>query len=318
LLTFAISSLPITLWQTLWRPQIVIVIAPALVCAPAGLFLARVVGAKTWLHIQDFEVDVAFEMGLLKNPLLKRMVLAAERFLLHCFDIVSTISLNMLDRLRQKGLIENKINLFPNWVDISHIYPLSMPSQYRKELNIGNSTKVILYSGTLGAKQGLMIIPDVAQKLAHRKDLVFVVCGEGVIKSKLEAACKGLANVKFLPLQPFERLGQLLGLADIHLLTQSPESSDLVLPSKLTGMLASGRPVIATSFAGTEIAKVVSDCGLVVLPEDSFALVNAIQHLVDNDIARSFFGSQARQYAEKNLSLDFVLGKMFEQLNEKI
>lgn len=318
LLTFAISSFPIMLWQTLWRPKIVMVIAPALVCAPAGCVVAKLVGAKAWLHIQDFEVDVAFEMGLLNNPLLQRMALAAERFLLECFDNVSSISLNMLDRLRQKGLMENKIRLFPNWVDISHIYPLNMPSDYRKELNIENATKVVLYSGTLGAKQGLMIIPETAQRLAHRKDLIFVVCGEGVIKSQLEAACEGLSNIKFLPLQPFERLGQLLGLADIHLLPQSPEATDLVLPSKLSGMLASGRPVIATSKAKTEISKVVSECGLVVLPEDSFALANAIEQLVNDDNARLFFGFQARRYAEENLARDSVLGKMLEQLNEKI
>ena len=318
LLTFAISSFPIMLWQTLWRPKIVMVIAPALFCAPAGCVVAKLVGAKAWLHIQDFEVDVAFEMGLLNNPLLQRMALAAERFLLECFDNVSSISLNMLDRLRQKGLMENKIRLFPNWVDISHIYPLNMPSDYRKELNIENATKVVLYSGTLGAKQGLMIIPETAQRLAHRKDLIFVVCGEGVIKSQLEAACEGLSNIKFLPLQPFERLGQLLGLADIHLLPQSPEATDLVLPSKLSGMLASGRPVIATSKAKTEISKVVSECGLVVLPEDSFALANAIEQLVNDDNARLFFGFQARRYAEENLARDSVLGKMLEQLNEKI
>ena len=308
LLTFAISSFPIMLWQTLWRPKIVMVIAPALVCAPAGCVVAKLVGAKAWLHIQDFEVDVAFEMGLLNNPLLQRIALATERFLLECFDNVSSISLSMLDRLRQKGLMEKKFRLFPNWVDISHIYPLNIPSDYRKELNIENATKVVLYSGTLGAKQGLMIIPETAQRLAHRKDLIFVVCGEGVIKSQLEAACEGLSNIKFLPLQPFERLGQLLGLADIHLLPQSPEATDLVLPSKLSGMLASGRPVIATSKAKTEISKVVSECGLVVLPEDSFALANAIEQLVNDDNARLFFGFQARRYAEENLARDSVLG----------
>lgn len=318
LLTFAISSFPIMLWQTLWRPKIVMVIAPALVCAPAGCIVAKLVGAKAWLHIQDFEVDVAFEMGLLNNPLLQSMALATERFLLECFDNVSSISLSMLDRLRQKGLMEKKFRLFPNWVDISHIYPLNIPSDYRKELNIENATKVVLYSGTLGAKQGLMIIPETAQRLAHRKDLIFVVCGEGVIKSQLEAACGGLSNIKFLPLQPFERLGQLLGLADIHLLPQSPEATDLVLPSKLSGMLASGRPVIATSKAKTEISKVVSKCGLVVPPEDSFALANAIEQLVNDDKARLFYGFQARRYAEENLARDSVLGKMLEQLNEKI
>ena len=314
LLSFAVLSLPVMLWQILWRPKLVMVIAPALVCAPAGYMVARLSGAKAWLHIQDFEVDVAFQMGLLKSPLLQRMVLATERCLLRCFDQVSSISGRMLDRLRQKGLAENEICFFPNWVDISNIYPLAAPSDYRNELGISAFTKVILFSGTMGNKQGLMVIPKAAKKLAHRQDVLFVVCGDGVIKPQLEAASIGLNNIKFLPLQPFERLGQLLGLADIHLLPQSPEAADLVLPSKLSGMLASGRAVIATCLADTEIANVVGQCGLVVTPEDDDALAKEIEKLVDDDKARLHFGKQARLYAEENLARDSVLGRLLEQL----
>ena len=314
LLSFTVSSLPIMLWQLFWRPNVVMVIAPALVCAPAGFLVARLTGAKAWLHIQDFELDVAFQIGLLKSQSLQRVVLAAERSLLRSFDHVSSISGRMLARLRQKGLAENKICFFPNWVDISTIYPLDAPSDYRQELCILPITKVVLFSGTMGGKQGLMVIPEVAKKLVHRQDVMFVLCGDGVIKPQLEAASMGLNNVKFLPLQPFERLGQLLGLADIHLLPQSPEAADLVLPSKLSGMLASGRAVIATSLADTEIANVVSQCGLVVAPKDSDALVRAIEHLVDDDKARLKFGQQARLYAEENLARDSVLGRLLEHL----
>ena len=314
LLSFAISSLPIMLWQIFWRPNVVLVIAPALVCAPAGYMVARLIVAKACLHIQDFEVDVAFQMGLLKNPLLQRMVLATECCLLRCFDQVSSISSRMLDRLRHKGIAENKIRFFPNWVDISHIYPLTDPSDYRHELGISLLTKVVLFSGTMGGKQGLMVIPEAAKKLVHRQDVMFVVCGDGVMKPQLEAASIGLSNIKFLPLQPFERLGQLLGLADIHLLPQSPEAADLVLPSKLSGMLASGRAVIANCNADTEIANVVARCGLVVAPEDGNALADAIGSLVDDDKARLHFGKQARLYAEENLAKDSVLGRLLEHL----
>ena len=102
---------------------------------------------------------------------------------------------------------------------------------------------------------------------------------------------KDKSNIKFLPLQPFERLGQLLGLADIHLLPQSPEAADLVLPSKLSGMLASGKAVISTCKADTELANVVAHCGLVVAPEDGNALADAIGKLVDDDKARKTVGA---------------------------
>lgn len=314
LLTFALSSLPVMLWQILWRPNIVMTVAPALVCAPAGWLVARLSGAKAWLHIQDFEVDVAFQMGLLKGKWLQNFVLAIESLLLRQFDYVSSISSRMLDKLRQKGVLEARISSFPNWVDIAHIYPLAMPSDYRAELGINLETKVVLFSGTLGGKQGLMVLPAVACLLARRADILFVVCGDGVMKPQLQAASAELNNIRFLPLQPFERLGQLLGLADIHLLPQSPEAADLVLPSKLSGMLASGKPVIATCLDGTEIARVVLQCGLVVAPEDGVALATAIEQLVDDDGARQRFGILALNYAKENFDKNSVLVRLNAQL----
>lgn len=313
LLTFAISSLPVMLWQVVWRPDVVMTVAPALMCAPTGWIVAKLSGGKAWLHIQDFEVDVAFQMGLLKGKFLKNFVLGSERWLLSWFDVVSSISENMLSKLQIKGVVEGRIRFFPNWVDIAHIYPLTQPSHYRQELGIKPNVKVVLFSGTLSNKQGLMVIPDAARKLASRDDILFVVCGNGVMKPQLEEACNGLNNVRFIPLQPFENLGQLLGLADIHLLPQSPEASDLVLPSKLSGMLASGMPIIATCGDGTEIASVVSKCGLVVPPEDGGELALAIGKLVDNDEERLKLGVQARIYSEENLARDSVLGRLLEQ-----
>jgi colanic acid biosynthesis glycosyl transferase WcaI len=138
------------------------------------------------------------------------------------------------------------------------------------------------------------------------------------MKTQLEAASVGLENIQFLPIQPFARLGQLLGLADIQLLTQSPEAADLVLPSKLSGMLASGKPVIATCLAGTEIAEVVSQCGLVVPPEDAGALAVAIEKLVDDNEARLKLGVQARIFSEQNLARDAVLGRLVVQMQSNL
>ena len=88
----------------------------------------------------------------------------------------------------------------------------------------------------------------------------------------------------FLPLQPVERLNALLNLADIHVLPQRSDAADLVMPSKLTGMLASGRAVIVTAHKGTELAEVVGDIGCIVPPEDPFALSNAILRMTKDEI----------------------------------
>jgi colanic acid biosynthesis glycosyl transferase WcaI len=317
LLSFAITSFPVMLWQIAWRPDVVLTVAPAFMCAPAGLLTAWLCRAKCWLHLQDFEVDVAFRMGLLKGRLLQRIALRMESSLLRRFDTVSTISGRMMERLCSKGVTAGKTRYLPNWVDLTQTKPKN--GGYRTQLGIPMDAVVVLFSGTLSGKQGLMVIPDAAKRLQSRRDIVFVVCGDGVMKSEIEAAAAGLANVRFMPLQPAGRVPDLLAIADIHLLPQSPDAADLVLPSKLSGMLASGQPVIATCRAGTEISEIVSQCGLVVPPENGMALAHAITELADDPVTRKLLGRRARAFAENNFERDAVLSTLFApvELNDR-
>jgi colanic acid biosynthesis glycosyl transferase WcaI len=314
LCTFAFSSLPVMLRQLVWRPEVVLTVAPALVCAPTGWLIARLSGAQAWLHVQDFEVDVALQMGLLKGKHLGCAIHAVESVLLKRFDVVSTISERMRQHLLRKGVRPERTHLFVNWADVDVIKPLTEPSSYRAELGLAATTRVALYSGTLSAKQGLMVIPEAALLLADRQDLLFVVCGNGAMQPELERVARDLPNLRLLPLQPLERLGELLGLADVHLLPQSQEAEDLVLPSKLTGMLASGRPVVATCRADTELAAVVGQFGRVVPPGDVAALAQAICELMTEPEQRQALGAQARAYAMLHLARDGVLKALVRRM----
>ncbi|MGE5452623.1 MAG: glycosyltransferase WbuB [Acidobacteriota bacterium] len=307
LLSFALTSTPLMLRQIFWSPDVVLTVAPALACAPVGWLTARLCGAQAWLHIQDFEVDVAFQMNLLKGRRTQQFALWCEKKLLQAFDKVSTISTKMVDRLLAKGVDSRSVELFPNWVDVHSVTPLATPSAYRGELGLAPETTVVLFSGTWGAKQDLLLIPQVAQLLGERADVAFVICGDGLMRPQVEAACSALGNVRLLPLQPKERLGELLGMADIHLLTQSADAEDLVLPSKLTGMLSSGRPIIATCRADTEIGQVVGRCGVVVAPGCPEQLAQAVLSLADDRATQQELGSRARAYAEHSLAKDPIL-----------
>ena len=314
LCTFAATSLPVMLRQVVWRPDVVLTVAPALVCAPAGWLTARLSGARAWLHIQDFEVDVALQMGLIKGERLGRVIRAMESWLLRRFDVVSTISGRMRQHVLRKGVNEQRTHLFINWADVERIRPLTQPSSYRTELGLAPDTQVALFSGTLSAKQGLMVIPEAARLLAGRSDLLFLVCGNGAMQADMEQAAAQLPNLRLLPLQPLERLSDLLGLAAVHLLPQSQDAEDLVLPSKLTGMLASGRPVVATCRAGTELADVVSQCGRVVPPGDAQAMAAALSELLDSAPLRTELGERARTYAMRHLAKDAVLQGLVERM----
>jgi colanic acid biosynthesis glycosyl transferase WcaI len=302
--------------QLAWRPDVVLTVAPALMCAPAGLLAASLTGAKSWLHLQDFEIDVAFRMGLLKGKLLQRVALRMESWLLRRFGTVSTISSRMMERLLLKGVAPERICYFPNWVDVSRAGSWRSRERYRAELGIPEGAVVVLFSGTLGGKQGLMIIPAAASLLQARADIVFVVCGDGVMKPRIEAAVSGLANFHLIPLQPKERLQELLAMADLHLMPQSPDAADLVLPSKLSGMLASGRPVIAACRSGTEIAEIVAHCGMVVAPDDAAGLAGAVVDLADDPTRRRELGHRARDIAETRFERDSTLRRVFGPLDQ--
>ncbi len=323
LASFALSSLPTLFKQWTWKPDVVWTVEPALMCAPATVTFAKLNGAKSWLHVQDYEVNAAFDMGLIKAKWLRGFVEACERWLMRCFDRVSSISSQMLKLAKQKGIEESKIVSFPNWVDISAIQPLQDISPYRKELKISDDKIIALYSGNMGGKQGLEILAEAARIIAEQKieNIQFVFCGNGAGRADLEQACLGLNNVIFLDLQPFERLGELLGLADIHLLPQRADAADLVMPSKLTGMLASGKSVIATATADTELGHVITEganCGLIVEPENGLALVEAIIQLSQDSESRRRYGENARRYAENNLEKQQVLTLFEKRLNSLI
>lgn len=313
LASFALTSLPSVARQAFWQPDVIWVVQPTLFCTPAALLLGRTIGAKVWLHIQDFEVNAGFGLGMLKGRWLRKLVFSTETWLLRRFDKVSTISEAMSALAKGKG-VSKPIVSFPNWVDTKLIQPLEGRSRFRSKLRISDDAIVLLYSGNMGAKQGLAQLSNAAHECRDDPRLVFVFCGNGSYRTSLQEQCKTLNNVRFLGLQPLEDLNELLGMADIHLLPQRVDASDLVMPSKLTGMLASGRPVIATAPPTSSLARAVKGFGSAVPPDDLHALVSAIRRLSNDPELRASQGKSAREHAVRSLSQDAILSDFESRL----
>ena len=315
LASFAVSSLPPLLAQRSWRPDVVITVAPAFFCAPGALLVSR---NRSWLHIQDFELDAAFELGLLKGGWLRALAEGWERRTLRRFARVSTISAAMRQRLIDKGVAADRAELLPNWVDLQAIQPHGSEKRsanpYRKELGIAPEACVLLYSGSMNKKQGLELLVAVMGQLTDLPQLVWLLAGEGPTKAELLEATERMANVKVLPLQPAARLDDWLNLADVHLLPQKASAADLVLPSKLLGILASGRPVVASSPASSELGQIAQEAGLRVDPEDAAAFAAAVRRLVQDPGLRHQRGRAARLLAEKNYGREAVLTKLEKSL----
>jgi len=187
------------------------------------------------------------------------------------------------------------------------IHPMPSSSPLRRELGIPPQAIVALYSGNMGKKQGLDLLIETSRRLTSRADVQFVFCGDGSYRERFIRMTKNSPNVMILPLQPTERLNHLLNLADIHLLPQVAGAADLLMPSKLTGMMASGRPIVATALPGTQLFGAIEGRGIATPPGDVDAFIAALLQLAEQPYLRKRMGEAARKYAVDHLNLDQVL-----------
>lgn len=315
LISFAISAMvPAVRIALRDRPQVVFCVAPALVSVITAILAAWVCGARLWIHIQDFEVEAAFATGLMrKNSLHGRIALWLEAWLLRQGDRVSTISPQMLAKLGEKGIPQERQFELRNWADARFASDPAGADELRCEWGLTGKT-VALYSGNIARKQGIEILIDAACLLQHRQDIAIVICGEGPNRAALAERARSLGNIQLHNLQPVGRMGAMLTMADLHLLPQIAGAADLVLPSKLTNMLASGKPVIATTDPGTGLHGEIMGCGISVPPGNATALAEAIIALADDGQRRAALGQAASCRAAERWQQDAILARTAKEL----
>lgn len=315
--SFTLSSLRYWLGRFFGRrPDVVIAVMPPMQDAVWPL-LYRWLRRTPWvLHVQDLQVDAALRLNMLKVGRLGRALYWVEGFLLRHATRVSTITEAMRARIVEKGAARERTWLFPNWSDIATITPGARDNPWRRSLGLADDAVLVLYAGNMGEKQGLDAVLAVAADCRDDPHLQFVMVGAGAALPRLRqrAAELGLPNLRFLPVQPLERLGEMLAAGDIHLVVQKRDAADLVMPSKLTNILAAGRACVATADPGTALHDVVvsGGAGLAVAPGDHAALTAAVRQLAGDAARRDACGLRARAHAERHLDRDRILGE-FEQ-----
>ena len=321
LLSFALFSLPQLLRERSFRPEVLVMIEPTLFCSPGALLAARLFGARKLLHIQDFELDAMTGLGMGKSG---RLAGATERWLMRRFDAISTISYSMIERVREKLAREGTVLFFPNWVDIDFVKPGPSGDFFRDLWDVPATTKVVLYSGNIGQKQGLRSVLYAARALRGMGDVAFFFVGAGSAVETLEKSAKEMAlqNVRFCPLQPYERLPELMAFADVHLVIQRRGVADAVLPSKLTTILAAGGHAAITAEPHTELGKLCDrypGIGVRVEPENDGALSEALRKmLAEVDVTDRRHNVVARTYAEENLNKQRVLERFETDLAQLV
>lgn len=296
----------------LFKPDIVISIIPFTTSALLGWFLKIRYKSKLWVHIQDFEFDAAIDSGLLsgKAKSVFKGLLWVEKKVLSKADVVSTISHGMIDKLKKKTSV--KTYYLTNWIDVS----LFDKTENETHEYLTSRKFKILYSGNIGAKQDWEFFFLLMEKLKTFKDIEVIVVGEGAEKDRVVAGLKQFDFVKHYNLVPFEELPLLLSSADLHVLFQKTDVIDTVMPSKLLGMMASGKPSIIKGNLKSEVATVFkeSEGGYYFDGSSVEKIIDAITSLMANRMLSQELGLNAKSYVKEKFSQQEVLDKFVKEL----
>lgn len=289
-LTFAMFSFGLLFYAVLRRrPSVLICVEPTLFCVPAALLICKMLGIRSVLHVQDLEVDAAFAVGhLSKRGLTPKIAFLFERICLQGFNRVITISDRMRALIVSKGVDPKRVATVRNWVNFPPVEKAGSRADFRQQLNITKDKFVVVYSGSIGAKQDLETILKAAASLAEDPTKFFVFAGEGPEKLRLMGEFGKLKNVLFLPLIPAAEFDAFLSIADLHLVPQIKGIADLVLPSKVGSILACGGRLMVVSERDSEIVQFTKGIAIVVSPGDVDGIVEGIKYAYENKSHDSF------------------------------
>jgi glycosyltransferase involved in cell wall biosynthesis len=282
------------------RPDVVVTKTDPPMLKVLGPVLGRLTGARTVHWAQDLYPEVAEEAGVIeKGGVLAEALRRLSTAALRGHDEIVAVGRCMNERMVARRLRGDAISVVPNWPP-STVEPVPHEDNpFRREHDLDDRF-VVMYSGNMGLAHPFGPVLDAAERLQNeRPDVEFLLVGEGPRKAALKrrAARRNLANVRFLPFQPRERLAESLSAADLHLVTMEETMEGLVVPSKLYGVLAAGRPALFLGPGGSEAARVIEEheCGTVLPAVDGAGLSAAIRSWYDAPEALRDASQRARE-----------------------
>jgi glycosyltransferase involved in cell wall biosynthesis len=318
-------------WRVLRLPRhdVVICLTTPPFVALIGALLKAVKGTQFVFWTMDLYPDLPVEAGIIsRNGLAHRMLGAIDRFCLRRADVVVTLGRCMRDRIIAKGIPTDRIAIIPPWSDPEEIPELPVrrlelavdslakqrptapvpcgPNPLRTEWELGDRF-VIQYSGNFGLGHDAETVFGAMLKLKDDDDIRWVIVGDGVMRPTVEEFVRrhDIRNVVLKPYQPRSKLGTLISLGDVHLVLMVPGFEGVILPSKLYGILAAGRPAIFVGPERSEIARIIKEdnCGIVVPNGNSEGLVRVIGEIRGDPALGLSLGHRGRKALESKYSM---------------
>ncbi len=288
------------------RPDVLVGLSTPPILGFLTALMARGRGCRAVYWTMDVYPELAIELGALRRgSILCRLLSRASRAALASADLVVALGETMRERLVAQGA--RRVAVIHNWADGEKIRATAHDENaYRRERGWGPSDFVVLYSGNLGLAHEFETVLDAAEKLRERADIIFAFVGAGPRLEELRSAAhsRGLSRFEFLSTVPRERLPESLTAGDLHLITLRPRLAGLLVPSKLYGALAAGRPVLYAGPADCEVHDILigEACGMSVRNGDSEGMYAAILAYQADAVRRELEGVRARAAFDRRFS----------------
>jgi len=296
-LTFAWSALPVALSGP--RPEVVLASVPPLFLGVSAWLAARLRGATLLLDCRDDWPRAALALGEMRAGSAARGLAALSSFLQGRARRVIAVTPGMRRAFERRGLDPGRLATIPNGADTELFTPFPCGN------GAASRPFTVLYAGTHGLAHGMEALIEAAERLRPRRDIRFVLVGDGVAKPALEQRARraGLDRVEFQASLPPARLVEMIRAADVCVATTRAHAfCGETIPVKLFDYLACGRPVVAA--VRGDAARVVEDSGggVVVAPEDGAALAQALARLADDPAARAALSVAGPAFVERHHS----------------
>lgn len=285
------------------RSDVVVALTDPPIIGLAALVTARLSGARFVFLCEDVFPEVAALLEDFRSEFVNRLLDRLNRLLLRRADAVVALGARMKQRLvEEKGAPAGRVHVIANWADCAAIVPGPKDGPFARAHGLSDRF-VLMHSGNVGLSQSLETLLDTAVLLKDDPSIAIVIVGDGTKRAALEARAvrEGLTNVRFLPYQPKAALAESFAAADVFLVSLLPGLEGYIVPSKVYGILAAGRPFIAAVEPGCEAGVIACDemCGLVVPPANPAALAAAVRRLATDRALTARLGARARQVAAR-------------------
>ncbi|HEY7794108.1 MAG TPA: glycosyltransferase family 4 protein [Gaiellaceae bacterium] len=281
------------------RPDLVLCMTDPPIVGDVGLVVARAKRAPLLVISEDVFPEIATQLGRLTNPILVRVLARLVSLYLRRADAIVAIGDRMRERLLAKGAPAERVTVIPNWVDTTAITPQPRDNAWSREKGL-HDRFVVMHSGNVGHAQNLDTLVAATTFLRDLDELIVPVIGFGARSAEIEALARrvGADRLRFFEYQPREVLSESLSAAHVHYVGLARGLSGYVVPSRLYGILAAGRPVLVAADEDSETARLVREvgCGIVLPPDRPELVAQAIREAHDGAHDLEAMGRRGREY----------------------